>query len=379
MSINSTTKGKAIQSPDLDRAHMRAALGLARRGLGNVWPNPAVGCVIVKDGRVVGRGWTQPGGRPHAETEALAAAGDEARGATAYVTLEPCSHHGKTPPCAEALIQAGLARVVVAMEDPDPRVSGRGLALLREAGLEIALGVRADEAAELNAGFFMKISDNRPLVTLKLATTLDGRIATHGGDSKWITGIDARSAAHLLRAEHDVIMIGSGTALADDPELTCRLPGLEDRSPVRVVVDGRLRLPLTGRLVASANDIPTWVLTLEGGDDARIEALQDAGVDIIEIPEGSDHSVDLRAALVALAESGVTRVLAEGGAHLTAGLLRAGLVDRLVWFRSARLMGGDGLPAAVAFGVDHLDQTPRFARVEVLPAGDDIMEIYRKI
>jgi diaminohydroxyphosphoribosylaminopyrimidine deaminase/5-amino-6-(5-phosphoribosylamino)uracil reductase len=364
---------------DNDRAHMRAALALARRGLGNVWPNPAVGCLIVKDDRVVGRGWTQPGGRPHAETEALAMAGDTARGATAYVTLEPCAHHGKTPPCAEALIAAGIARVVVAMEDPDPRVSGAGLALLTTAGVAIASGVCGDEAAELNAGFFIKVREGRPLVTLKLATTLDGRIATHAGESKWITGEAARAAGHLLRAEHDVIMVGSGTALADDPELTCRLPGLGDRSPVRVVVDGRLRLPLTAKVVTSANEIPTWLLTLEGGDKARREAYADAGVDIIEVPAGNDHTVDLGAALSILAESGVTRVLVEGGAHLAAALLRTGLVDRLVWFRAARLIGGDGLPAAVAFGVDHLAQTPRFERVEVRQVGDDLMEIYNKI
>ncbi|MGE5477504.1 MAG: bifunctional diaminohydroxyphosphoribosylaminopyrimidine deaminase/5-amino-6-(5-phosphoribosylamino)uracil reductase RibD [Bacteroidales bacterium] len=363
----------------MDRAHMRAALGLARRGLGNVWPNPAVGCVIVKDGRVVGRGWTQPGGRPHAETEALAMAGDAARGATAYVTLEPCSHHGKTPPCAEALIQARIARAVVAIEDCDPRVSGRGIDLLRQAGIEVKVGTCADEARELNAGFFMKLRENRPLVTLKLATTLDGRIATHSGESKWITGEAARHAAHLLRAENDVIMVGSGTVLADDPELTCRLPGLEDRSPVRVVVDGRMRLPLTSRLVASANEIPTWMLTLEGGDPERIEVYQEAGVDVIEVQEAADHTVDMAAALVALAESGVTRVLVEGGAHLAAGLLRAGLVDRLVWFRAARVIGGDGLPAAVGFGVDHLGQTPRFERVDVCPLADDVMEIYKKI
>lgn len=362
-----------------DRAHMRAALGLARRGLGNVWPNPAVGCVIVRDGRVVGRGWTQPGGRPHAETEALAMAGEAARGATAYVTLEPCSHHGKTPPCAEALIQAGIARAVVAIEDPDPRVCGRGLALLRQAGVEVSVGLCADEAAELNAGFLLKVREGRPLVTLKLATTLDGRIATHSGESKWITGDDARQAAHLLRAESDVIMVGSGTALADDPELTCRLPGLEDRSPVRVVVDGRLRLPLTSRLVATANDNPTWLLTLDGAEPERLEAYQEAGVDVVEVPEGPDHTVDLGAALMLLAESGVTRVLVEGGAHLAAGLLRAGLVDRLVWFRSPRLIGGDGLAAAVSFGVDHLAQTPRFERVETRPMGADIMEIYKKI
>ena len=358
---------------------MRAALGLARRGLGSVWPNPAVGCVLVKEGRVVGRGWTQPGGRPHAETEALAMAGEAARGATAYVTLEPCSHHGKTPPCAEALIQAGVARVVAAIEDTDPRVSGRGFELLRQAGIEVRLGVCADEARELNAGFFLTQRERRPLVTLKLATTLDGRIATHSGESKWITGAGARQASHLQRAENDVIMVGSGTALVDDPELTCRLPGLEDRSPVRVIVDGRMRLPLTSRQVMTANQIPTWLLTLDGGAPERISAFRDAGVDVVELPEGDDHAIDLRAALTALAESGVTRVLVEGGAHLAAGLLRAGLVDRLVWFRAARMMGGDGLPAAVGFGVDHLGQTPRFERVEVCPIAEDVMEIYKKI
>lgn len=369
----------ATTTTDIDRAHMRAALGLARRGLGNVWPNPAVGCVVVKDGRVVGRGWTQPGGRPHAETEALAMAGEAARGATAYVTLEPCSHHGKTPPCAEALISSGVSRVVAAIEDPDPRVSGRGFDLLRAAGIEVKTGVCADEARDLNAGFLMRQREGRPLVTLKVATTLDGRIATHSGESKWVTGAPARQAAHLLRAENDAIVVGSGTALADDPELTCRLPGLEDRSPVRVVLDGRMRLPLTNRLVVGAAEIPTWLLTLEGGDSDRIAAYQEAGVDVVEVPEGTDHSLDLKAALEILAESGVTRVLVEGGAHLAAGLLRDGLVDRLVWFRAPRMMGGDGLPAAVCFGVDHLAQTPHFERVTTQSVGGDVMEIYKKI
>src|SRR5262249_33263856 len=211
-----------------DLAHMRAALGLAARGIGRTWPNPSVGCVLVReDGGsdcVVGRGWTQPGGRPHAETEALARAGEAARGATAYVTLEPCAHTGKTPPCADALIAAGIARAAVAVEDPDPRVSGRGLARLREAGVRVDLGVCAAEANELNAGFFLRVREGRPLVSLKLATSLDGRIATQSGESKWITGEAARRRAHLLRAQHDAIMVGTGTAKADDPELTSPLP-----------------------------------------------------------------------------------------------------------------------------------------------------------
>ena len=358
---------------------MRAALALARRGLGTVWPNPAVGCVIVKDGRVVGRGWTQPGGRPHAETEALAMAGKSASGATVYVTLEPCAHHGKTAPCADALISAGVSRVVVAVQDPDPRVAGKGIDRLRLAGIPVTEGVLHKDASEINAGFFLRVSNGRPLVTLKLASTLDGRIATHSGESRWITGNEARAAAHMLRAETDAIMVGSGTALHDDPDLTCRLPGLVERSPVRVVVDGRLRLPLTSRLVATANDVPTWLLTLEGGEAFRREAYEEAGVDVVEVAAGPDGAIDLALALEALAESGVTRVLVEGGAHLAAALLRAGLVDRLVWFRAPRLIGGDGLPAAVSFGVDHLAQTPRFERIEVRAVGDDLMETYIRL
>lgn len=357
---------------------MRAALLLARRGLGNVWPNPAVGCVLVKDGRVVGRGWTQPGGRPHAETEALAQAGAAARGATAYVSLEPCSHHGKTPPCAEALIAAGVARVVAALEDPDPRVSGRGLAMLRAAGISVECGLCADEAAELNAGFLSRIRLHRPLVTLKLATTLDGRIATRLGESRWITGPEARAFAHRLRAESDAILVGSGTALADNPDLTCRLPGLEERSPVRIVADGRLRLPLTGRLVASANETPTWVLTLEGAEEIRRQALIDVGVEVIDLPEGPDHSLDMASALDALGDSGITRLLVEGGSRLAAGLLRARLVDRLVWLRAPSVMGGDGLPAAQGFGVQTLAEIARFQRISSAPIGQDVVEFYKK-
>ncbi len=208
-----------------DAAHMRAALALARRGLGRTWPNPAVGCVLVKEGRVVGRGWTQRGGRPHAEAEALRRAAGAAKGATAYVSLEPCSHHGKTPPCAEALIAAGISRAVIAMEDPDPRVAGRGLGALREAGIEVTPGIGEAEAREINEGFFLRLEKNRPLVTLKLAMTLDGRIATRTGESRWITGEPARARSHLLRAQHDGVMVGSGTVLADDPLLNVRLPG----------------------------------------------------------------------------------------------------------------------------------------------------------
>ncbi|MEO0034513.1 MAG: hypothetical protein RLZZ501_536 [Pseudomonadota bacterium] len=357
---------------------MQAALGLARRGLGRVWPNPSVGCVIVADGRVVGRAHTRPGGRPHAETEALAMAGTLARGATAYVTLEPCAHHGKTPPCAEALIAAGIARVVSALRDPDPRVSGRGHALLRQAGVTVEEGLLEAEARAVNAGFLARVELGRPLVTLKLASTLDGRIATHGGESRWITGGAARAAAHRLRAESDAVMIGSGTALIDDPDLTCRLPGLAGRSPVRVVVDSRLRLPLTHRLAATARAVPTWVVTLEGGDSQRARAFAAAGIELFECP-AADGSVDLGAALVALGRAGLTRLLVEGGARLAAALVRDRLVDRLVWFRAPRLIGGDGLAALTGFGVDHLSQTPHFERIGAVPVGADLMETYSRI
>jgi diaminohydroxyphosphoribosylaminopyrimidine deaminase/5-amino-6-(5-phosphoribosylamino)uracil reductase len=355
---------------------MRAALSLARRGLGGVWPNPAVGCVIVRDRRVVGRGWTQPGGRPHAETEALARAGAAAAGATAYVTLEPCSHRGRTPPCADALIAARVGRVVAALDDPDPRVSGRGFARLRAAGIAVEVGPFAAEAAELNAGFLTRVRAGRPLVTLKTATTLDGRIATHGGESRWITGERARAASHMLRASHDAVMIGVGTAVADDPELTCRLPGLADRRPLRIVVDGRLRLPLTNRLVATAGSLPTWVITLTGGDRMRREAYAACGVEMIAVAAGVGEQPDMAAALAVLGARGLTRVLVEGGGALTASLLRARLVDRIVWFRAARLIGGDGVPVAAAFGVASLDAAPRFVRIDVAPCGDDIVETY---
>ncbi|HYE47946.1 MAG TPA: bifunctional diaminohydroxyphosphoribosylaminopyrimidine deaminase/5-amino-6-(5-phosphoribosylamino)uracil reductase RibD [Azospirillaceae bacterium] len=362
-----------------DAAHMRAALVLAARGLGTTWPNPSVGCVIVRDGRVVGRGWTRPGGRPHAETVALAQAGEAARGATAYVTLEPCSHHGRTPPCADALAAAGIARCVVACGDPDPRVNGNGLRRLAEAGIEVVPAVLEAEALALNEGFFRRIRDGRPLVTLKLATTLDGRIATKAGESQWITGPVARAWGHSLRARNDAIMVGVGTALADDPELTCRLPGLEHRSPVRVVVDSRLRLDLTSRLVRSAREVPTWVASLAGGTDPdRRQAFADSGVTLVDVLPGAAGLMPVRTVLGELAARGITRVLVEGGARLAASLLAEGLVDRLEWFRAASLIGGDGTPATAGFGLERLADAPGFVRTGIRQAGADVLESYRR-
>lgn len=357
---------------------MRAALGLARRGLGNVWPNPAVGCVLARDGRVVGRGWTQPGGRPHAETEALGRAGPLARGATAYVSLEPCSHHGKTSPCADALIDAAVARVVVAIEDPDPRVSGRGLARLKAAGIDVDLGICSQEATETNAGFFMLVREGRPLVIWKTATTLDGKIATHTGESQWITGELARERAHLIRAMSDAVAVGVGTAITDDPELTCRLSGLEALSPIRIIFDGRLRLPLTSRLVSTARDMPTWFVTRTDAPEERRDILLRAGVDVILVEPGEGDRPDLRNALQELGNRGITRLLVEGGSQLAAALLRDGLIDRVAWFRAGRIFGGDGLSAVAAFGVEKIVYSPAFERTSLLACGADTLETFAR-
>jgi len=355
-----------------DLPHMRSALALARRGLGNTWPNPSVGCVIVRNNRVVGRAVTAPGGRPHAEPQALSMAGPLARGATAYVTLEPCCHHGRTPPCTDALIGAGIARVVIAARDPDPRVNGQGVAKLRAAGIAVEEGVLAGEAAEILAGFHQRTTTGRPLVTLKLASTLDGRIATHSGESRWITGEPARRAAHVLRGRHDAILVGVGTVMADDPDLTCRLPGFRPTPIVRVVADSHLRTSMTSRLVASARETPTWMLIRHGTDATRRHAFADVGIRLIEVA-GAEAGVDLQAGLLALGTAGITRLLVEGGAQVAAALLRGGLVDRIAWFHAPAVMGGDAWPAVQAFGIDRLDAMPRFVRQHATPVGEDML------
>lgn len=363
--------------PARDLHYMHVALELARRGLGGVWPNPAVGCVIARE-HIVGRGWTQSGGRPHAETEALARAGGLARGATAYVTLEPCAHHGQTPPCSDALIKAGIARLVAPIADPDPRVAGRGFAKLRDAGITVDVGPCAVEAAALNAGFILRTTANRPLVTIKIATSLDGRIATHSGESRWITGEAARAFGHLLRAEHDAVLIGSTTAILDDAELTCRLPGLENASPVRVVADGRLRLPLTAKLVRTARRHPTWICTRPDADPVRQQAYRDAGVEILEIEPAADGLLDGTKMLAALAQRGITRLLVEGGSVMIAALVAQGFADRIAWFRAPKLIGGDGLAAVAPLGLANLAASPAFIRESARCFGDDLLETYRR-
>jgi diaminohydroxyphosphoribosylaminopyrimidine deaminase / 5-amino-6-(5-phosphoribosylamino)uracil reductase len=355
-----------------DITHMRAALALARRGLGNTSPNPSVGCVVVKDRRVVGRAVTAPGGRPHAEPSALAMAGEAAHGATVYVTLEPCCHWGRTPPCTDALVAAGVARVVIATRDPDPRVDGAGIAKLRAAGITVEEGLLGAEAAEVVAGFSHTVRLGRPLVTLKLASTLDGRIATHTGESRWITGEPARKAAHALRGRNDAVLVGVGTVLADDPELTCRIPGYRTTPLVRVVADSHLRTPLTARLIATAAATPSWLLVRSGSDPARHRAFTELGVTIIQVA-GAEAGVDLAAGLHALAEAGITRVLVEGGAQIAAALLRADLVDRIAWFHAPAVLGADAWPAVQGFGIEKLAAMPRFIRGDAVRLGDDML------
>jgi diaminohydroxyphosphoribosylaminopyrimidine deaminase/5-amino-6-(5-phosphoribosylamino)uracil reductase len=361
-----------------DETHMRSALAMARRGLGTTWPNPSVGCVVVKDGRVVGRAVTSPGGRPHAEPQALAMAGRGAAGATVYVTLEPCSHHGRTPPCAEALIEAGVSRVVVAAADPDPRVDGDGIARLRQAGIEVVVGVLSDQANHIQAGFMSRIQRGRPLVTLKLASTLDGRIATHTGESRWITGEAARREAHALRGRHDGILVGVGTVLIDDPQLTCRLENFRALPLIRIVVDSHLRSPLTANLIATAHDTPTWILARDGCDALRHHAFGDLGVRVMSV-KSSAAGVDLAAGLAALGEAGLTRLLVEGGAQIAGSLLRADLVDRIVWFHAPGVMGSDGWPATQAFGVAALSAMPRFKPLATRPVGNDVMTELQRV
>lgn len=362
---------------------MRLALALGRRGLGQTGPNPAVGCVIVKDGVVVGRGVTQPGGRPHAEVVALTHAGAAARGATAYVTLEPCAHHGATPPCCEALVAAGVARVVSALEDPDPRVAGRGHRGLIEGGVAVTSDVLADEARADHSGYLSRRFEGRPLVTLKLAATLDGRIATASGESQWITSPPARAEAHRLRAVHDAILVGAGTARADDPRLNVRLPGLEHTSPIRVVADRELTVSPRSTLAKTAPTPPLWLLHGPSAPADRRTALAAAGAELLAVAEapiaGAERpGLDLHDALRALAARGINRVFCEGGGGLAASLMKAGLVDRLVLVTAGAAIGGDGTPAVAALALPRLADAPGFTLIRWRPIGPDLLSEWRK-
>ncbi|MEM8633126.1 MAG: bifunctional diaminohydroxyphosphoribosylaminopyrimidine deaminase/5-amino-6-(5-phosphoribosylamino)uracil reductase RibD [Pseudomonadota bacterium] len=357
---------------------MALALSLGRRGLGRVWPNPAVGCVIVgASGRILGRGVTAPGGRPHAEVQALAQAGEAARGSTAYVGLEPCAHHGKTPPCAEALVTAGVARVVSAMEDPDPRVDGGGHAILRKAGIEVVTGVLEAEARHDHIGFLTRITAGRPMVTLKLATSLDGRIATASGESQWITGPAARRCVHGLRAAHDGVLVGGGTARADNPSLTVRGLGMRHQ-PVRIVAARHLDLPLNSALAATAKDTPVWLCHGPDAATDRRAAWEAAGARLIEVPPGQDRQLSLASLLGALGAAGLTRIFCEGGGIFAAALLNADLVDRLEVFQAGLTLGAEGTPALGALGVDRLTEAPRFRLARVSAIGPDVVQSWER-
>ena len=350
---------------------MRTALALGRQALGTTWPNPAVGCVLVAaDGHVAAHGVTGAGGRPHAETQALAQAGNRMPGGTAYVTLEPCAHRGATPSCAEKLAEAGIARVVVGTRDPDPRTDGAGAALLAGAGVTVTYGPHEDDARRLHAGHVCRVRLGRPQVTLKLAASLDGRIATSTGASQWLTGPMARQHAHLLRARHDAILVGAGTALRDDPELTCRLPGLGDRSPVRVVMIGA-KTPLpSGRLVSTLGSAPLWLLvTAERRPEAR--ELRAAGAEVLELAADSCGRPSLGPALAALGARGLTSVLVEGGQAIATALLRNRLVDALVWYGADAIVGSDGLAAIGALSRTALPETTDFRTVRARRIGPD--------
>jgi len=381
----------------LDQRFMALALALGRRGLGNTWPNPAVGAVVVRhDGEpvIVGRGWTQPGGRPHAETEALRRAGPAARGATLYATLEPCSHQGKTPPCTDAIIAAGIMRVVSAIEDPNV-LAGRGHALLRASGIAVDVGVGAAEAQRAHAGHIRRVCDHRPHVSLKLAVSADDKAGLAGRKPALITGEAARARVHLMRAMNDAILIGIGTALADDPQLTCRLPGMAARSPVRVVLDPRLRLPIAGALVRSARETPVWVMA-----DANVPAQSEAalvarGVEVFRpapffpppCGEGSGvgavaprtyRGLEILAVLRFLAERDITRLMVEGGPTVAAAFLAADLVDEAVLLRSSTTIGPDGIDALEAMPLTTLTASPRLRLLGAETVGADSLETFER-
>ena len=360
---------------DDDTYFMEMALALGRRGMGRTWPNPAVGAVVVKDGLIFGRGWTQPGGRPHAETEALARAGNSARSATLYVSLEPCSHQGKTPPCTDAIAASGIARVVSAMVDPNPLVAGAGHWRLAQQGIVVEVGIGAEEAARVHAGHIRRMKDGRPHVLLKLAVSADEKVGLAGRRPATITGSRTRNRVHLMRAMHDAVLTGVGTILADDPLLTCRLPGMH--SSVRIVLDTTLRLPPTCRLAASAAQVPLWVLAGAGAAVERAQGLEAKGILVLRVND-ADGRLDLGAALKLLSERGITRVMVEAGPILATALQRADLVDEVALFRSPTAIGAEGLDALDGVALSALTQSPRFKAVVVEEVGTDMLELFER-
>ena len=372
---------KTRETKAADQRFMQLALTLGRRGQGRTWPNPAVGAVVVNDGIIVGRGWTQPGGRPHAEPVALAQAGEAARGGTLYVTLEPCSHVGKSPPCIDAVIAAGIKRVVSAIEDPNPEVAGQGHARLRAAGIMVDVGLCALEAARDHAGHFARVRDHRPHVMLKLAVSRDDKIAGAERKQVTITGEAAKARMHLLRAQSDAILVGIGTVLADDPLLTCRLPGMEARSPVRVVLDRALRMQGNSRLVRSARATPLWVMTSDLAEAPAAAMLGAAGAEVIRLETTAmpRSGLDLQAVLHALAGKGITRLLVEGGARIASAFVSAGLVDEFWLLRGPDNIGGDGVAALEGLPLSSLTQSPGLRIRASEKLDQDILTVYERV
>lgn len=360
---------------------MRAALALGRRNMGRTAPNPAVGALVVKDGIVLGRGCTAEGGRPHAETQALAQAGEAARGATLYVTLEPCSHHGKTSPCADAIVHAGIARVISALEDPDARVAGQGHEILAAAGIDVLVGVCAEDARRDHLGHILRVTRQRPMVTLKFAETADGYAAGGEHDARLaITGAAANAQVHVMRAQHDAMMIGVGTVRGDDPLLTVRLPGMEMAKPLRVILDARLETPARSRLVQTAKDFPTLILAGENVSPSAIDALEQAGGGALQIAcvATRDGRIDLCAALGELAARGLTRVWSEGGPRVGAELIAQGLADRVILYTAPKPFGRAGLPALSEAARATLAEPAHYAPAQTTMIGADRRAIYER-
>ncbi len=376
----------AAANPSFDLQMMSIALRLAKRGLGQTAPNPAVGAVIADEmsGEVIARGWTQPGGRPHAEKEALRRAGARARGQTMYLTLEPCAHTGRLPTCADAMVAAQFRRVVCAIADPNPVISGSGFEQLRAAGVSVDVGLMAEEARWLTLGHILRQTQKRPFVQLKIAVSADGRIAAGEGKPVWVTGSEARAQAHLLRAEADAILVGIKTVFADDPELTCRLPGLMARSPDRVIVDNQLRTPENAKVLARAAEGKgprVWIGTSVDRAAGDVSALISRGARVLgglvdRTASGGKARVDLAALLTALADKGVTRVLVEGGPTIADNFLELDLVDEVVVFRGAEPLGGR---AGIVAPIARLQDGSQWLRAAQRRLGGDTMTTYRRL
>jgi diaminohydroxyphosphoribosylaminopyrimidine deaminase / 5-amino-6-(5-phosphoribosylamino)uracil reductase len=369
-----------VFDPELDRQFMAQALELGRANLGRTWPNPSVGAVFVSNGVVVGRGVTQPGGRPHAEALALAEAGLEAVGSTLYVTLEPCSHRslrGGTP-CLEHTLLSGVRRVVSAIDDPNPHISGVGHALLRSAGVRVHVGEGSAEALRDHRGHILRVQQGRPMVTLKLAQTADGYCAPVGGGRLQISGEAAMREVHLLRASHDAIMVGVGTALSDDPQLNVRLQGLEDHSPVRVILDTRLRLPLTSTLVKTARKIPVWIIAAEDAPAAPELAMREHGVEVMRVGRDGTGALDLAAALRLLALRGITRIFSEGGPTVADALAKAALADVVIVSTADHSLGARGVPALLPGLASALADKTRYIKLNDQRHGTDTFTTYER-